>query len=163
VLVLEECSLELPPGELSLDDDELCSLVVVAGTTTAGAATTIGGGGAGATTTGGAYTTAGPGAEVVVWLEVVVSEVCANPMATLPNSTATPKDKAAVLSVCFIIISPLVLLLTVSFQRRAGLIASARTSRAADCSLSARENAQRRYLDACGREGSNQVRFGRLA
>lgn len=109
MLVLDECSLELPPGELSLDDDELCSLVVVAGTTTAGAATTIGGGGAGATTTGGAYTTAGPGAEVVVWLEVVVSEVCANPTATVPNSTATPKDNAAVLSVCFIIISPFVL------------------------------------------------------
>jgi hypothetical protein len=75
VLVLEECSLELPLGELSLDDDAWCSVVVVAGaTTTAGAAMTIGGGGA---ITGAAYTTAGAGAEVVVSLvlELVVSVV----------------------------------------------------------------------------------------
>ena len=102
VLVLEVCSLELPLGELSLDDDEWFSVAVVAGTTTAGAATTIGGGGA---ITGAAYTTAGAGAEVVVSLfELVVSVVCAKPTATLPNSTATPNDRAAVLSECFIVV-----------------------------------------------------------
>jgi len=47
VLVLEECSLELPLGELSLDEDAWCSLVVVeGGATTTGAATTTGGAGA---------------------------------------------------------------------------------------------------------------------
>jgi len=121
VLLPEECSLEVPLGELSLDDDECCSLVVVAGsatttaggasTTVAGSATTTAGGastiiGAGAaTTTGAGITTTGAGAEVVVSLvvfEVVVS-VCASPTATLPNSTATPKAKAAVFDECFII------------------------------------------------------------
>jgi hypothetical protein len=102
VLVLEECSLESPLGELSLDDDEWCSVAVVDGSTTAGSATTIGG--EGATAIGGAYTTAGPGAEVVLSLdrELEVSVVCANPTATLPNSTATPKDKAAVFNECLI-------------------------------------------------------------
>jgi hypothetical protein len=103
VLLLELCSLELPLGELSLDDDERCSLVVVAGsatTTGAGAATTIGGG---ATTTGAGYTATGPGAEVVVWLvELVLSVLSAYPTATLPKSTATPKAKAAVFNECFI-------------------------------------------------------------
>jgi hypothetical protein len=106
VLVLEECSLESPLGELSLDDDEWCSVLVVEGaSTTAGAATTIGGGAA--TTTGAAYTTAGADAVVVVSLVVfeLVESVCANPTATLPNSTATPNAKAAVFDVCFILIS----------------------------------------------------------
>jgi hypothetical protein len=76
VVLVEECSLESPLGELSveLDDDE-CS-VVVAGAIGAGATTTTGG----ATSTGGGYTAtaAGSGAEVVVSLvlfEVVVSVV----------------------------------------------------------------------------------------
>lgn len=87
-------------------------MVVVAGSATtigAGSATTIGAGaattiGAGATTTGAGNTATGAGAEVVVSLvvfELVVS-VCASPMATLPNSTATPKAKAAVFDECFI-------------------------------------------------------------
>jgi hypothetical protein len=110
VLVLEECSLESPLGELSLDDDEWCSVAVVEGaSTTAGAATTIGGGGA--TTIGAAYATAGAGAVVVVSLvlELEESVVCANPMDAQPNRAATPKDKAAVLIECFTIVSPLVL------------------------------------------------------
>jgi hypothetical protein len=110
VLVLELCSLVLPLGELSVDDDERCSLVVVAGSATtigAGAATTIG---AGATTTGAGYTATGAGADVVVWLvELVVSVLSAYPTATLPNSTATPKAKAALFNECFIHESPLVL------------------------------------------------------
>jgi hypothetical protein len=76
--------------------------VVEGSSTTAGAATTIGGGGA---ITGAAYTTAGAGTEVVVSLfELVVSVDCANPTVTLPNSTATPNDRAAVLNECFIIV-----------------------------------------------------------
>jgi hypothetical protein len=61
VLLLEVCSLESPPGELSLElDDEWCSLVVAGSSTTgAGAATTIGGG---ATTTGAGYAATGGGA-----------------------------------------------------------------------------------------------------
>ena len=78
--------------------------VVVAGaaTTMGGAITTAGGG---ATTIGAAYATAGAGAEVVVslLLELVESVVCANPTAALPNSTATPKDSAAVFNECFTI------------------------------------------------------------
>jgi hypothetical protein len=102
VLVLELCSLVLPLGELSVDDDERCSLVVVAGS-----ATTIG---AGAATTGAGYTATGAGADVVVWLvELVVSVLSAYPTATLPNSTATPKAKAALFNECFIHESPLVL------------------------------------------------------
>ena len=49
--------------------------------------------------------TGGAGAVVVVSLvvfELVVS-VCASPTATLPNSTATPKAKAAVFDECFIV------------------------------------------------------------
>lgn len=106
MVVLEECSLESPLGELSLDDDAWCSVLVVEGaSTTAGTATTTGGGGA--TTTGAAYTTAGAGADVVVSLVVfeLVESVCANPTATVPNSTATPNAKAAVFDVCFILIS----------------------------------------------------------
>jgi hypothetical protein len=110
VLLLEVCSLELPAGELSLEvDDDECSLVVAGATTIgAGAATTIGGG---ATTTGAGYTATAGGAAVVVSLELVVLVVCANPTATLPNSTATPKDKAAVLNEFFTMTSPLVLLM----------------------------------------------------
>jgi hypothetical protein len=100
VLLLEVCSLESPLGELLLElDDEWCSLLVDGSTTTgAGAATTIG---AGATTTGAGYTATGAGASVVVSLELVVLEVCANPIATLPNRTAIPKDKATVLNEFF--------------------------------------------------------------
>ena len=100
MLLLEVCSLESPAGELLFElDDELCS-VVVAGSTTAGAgtATTTGGG---ATTTGAGYTATGAGASVVVSLELVVLVDCANPTAALPNSTAIPKDKAAVLNEFF--------------------------------------------------------------
>ena len=114
MLLLELCSLVLPLGEFSVDDDERCSLVVVDGsagsatTTGAGAATTIGGGGA--TTTGTGYTATGAGAVVVVSLvELVLSVLSANPTAALPNSAATPKAKAAVFNECFINESPLVL------------------------------------------------------
>ena len=103
MLVLEECSLESPLGELSFDDDDLCSLVVVSGsatTTGGGAATTIGGG---ATTTGAGYTATGAESEVVVLLdELVLSVLSAKLMATLPNNTATPRAKAAVFDECFI-------------------------------------------------------------
>jgi len=136
VLVLELCSLVLPLGELSLDDDERCSVVVVAGsatTTGAGSATTIGGGaattiGAGATTTGAGYTATGAGAEVVVSLvELVLSVLSANPTAALPNSTATPKAKAAVFNECFISESPLVLQMTRSTQSKVASIRRTRT------------------------------------
>lgn len=107
MLLLELCSLVLPLGELSLDDDERCSLVVVDGsagsatTTGAGAAMTIAGGGA--TTIGAGYTATGAGAVVVVSLVVLeLSVLSANPTAVLPNSAATPRAKAAVLNVCFI-------------------------------------------------------------
>jgi hypothetical protein len=103
--VLEVCSLELPPGELLLVDDDECS-VVAAGATSAGTTTT----GAGATTTGAGYiATAGAGAAVVVELDEVVSVVCANPTPTLPNSAAMPRARAAVLSECFTMMSPFVL------------------------------------------------------
>ena len=99
MLLLEVCSLESPAGELLVElDDELCSLVVAGSTTAAGTATTIGGG---ATTTGAGYTATGAGASVVVSLELVVLVVCANPTAALPNSTAIPKDNAAVLKEFF--------------------------------------------------------------
>ena len=108
---LEECScsLEPPLGELSLDDDEWCSLVVVgasattgAATTTAGAATTIGGGGA--ITTG---ATGGAGATLVVSLdELEVSVVSANPTATLPNRAAMLRAIVAVFNEVFKIVSP---------------------------------------------------------
>ena len=122
VLLLELCSLVLPLGELSLDDDERCSLLVVSGsatTTGAGAATTIGG----ATTTGAAYAVTGAGAEVVVWLvELVLSVLSAYPTATLPNSTATPKAKAALFNECFINVSPLVLQMTRSIHSKVASI-----------------------------------------
>lgn len=77
VLLVEECSLESPLGELSVEfeDEDECS-VVVAGAIGAGATTTAGG----ATTTGAGYTmtAAGAGAVVVVSLvlfELVVSVV----------------------------------------------------------------------------------------
>lgn len=97
MLLLEVCSLESPLGELLLElEVEWCSVVVSGATITgAGAATTIGG--AGATTTGAGYTatTGGAGATFVVSLELVVLVVCANPTATLPSSTAIPREKAA--------------------------------------------------------------------
>lgn len=80
------------------------SVVVAGAATTMGGATTTAG--AGATIIGAAYATAGAGAVVVVvslLFELVESEVCANPTATLPNSTATPKDSAAVFNECFTI------------------------------------------------------------
>ena len=79
------------------------SVVVAGAATTMGGATTTAG--AGATIIGAAYATAGAGAVVVVslLLELVESVVCANPTATLPNSTATPKDSAAVFNECFTI------------------------------------------------------------
>ena len=106
-----ECSLESPLGEASFEFevDEECSWVVVDGATAAGATTT----GTGAMTTAGAAITIGAGASagvvVVVWLvvfelEVSVVSVAANP--TPANSTAIPRDRAAVLSECFTIISP---------------------------------------------------------
>jgi hypothetical protein len=103
VLLLELCSLEFPLGELLLElDAEWCSVVVVgASTIGAGAATTIGGGGATTTGTGYTATTGGAGAAVVVSLELVVLLVCAKPTATLPNNTAIPRDKAAVLNEFF--------------------------------------------------------------
>jgi len=112
VVLFEECSLELPLGEplFELEDDDECSLVVAGATTTGAGATTIG---AGATITGAGYTAtaAGAGAEVVVWLELEVSVVSAKPTATLPNSTAMPKDNAAVFNECLTIMSPLVLVM----------------------------------------------------
>lgn len=119
VLLFELCSLVVPPGELSfeLDDDE-CSVVVAGGSATTGAATTIGGGGA--TTIGATYATAGAGAEVVVVVFEfeLVESVCASPTATLPNSIATPKDKAAVLKECFTTVSPFDLQMTRSINSK---------------------------------------------
>jgi hypothetical protein len=114
LLVLEECScsLESPLGELSLDDDEWCSLVVVGASATTGGATTTAGsatttGGAGATTTGAAITTGGAGATFVVSLdEFEVSVVSANPTATLPNRAAALRAIVAVFSKVFIVVSP---------------------------------------------------------
>lgn len=103
-MVLDECSLELPTGEPFSEDDDRRS-VVVDGASTAGATTT----GAGATTTGAGYATTAAGAEVVVSLELEVSELSANTRPTLPNSTAMPKDKAAVFRECFTMMSPLAL------------------------------------------------------
>jgi len=112
VLLFEECSLELPLGEpvFELEDEDECSVVVGGATTTGAGATTIG---AGATITGAGYTATAAGAvlAVVVWLEVVVSVVSAKPTATLPNSTAIPKDSAAVFNECLTMISPLVLVM----------------------------------------------------
>jgi hypothetical protein len=111
---LEECScsLESPLGELSLDDDEWCSLVVVgssatagAATTTAGAATTIGGGDA--TTTGAPYAVGGAGATLLVSLdELELSVVSANPTATVPNRAAALRAIVAVFNKVFIMLSP---------------------------------------------------------
>lgn len=78
----------------------------------AGATTIAGGGmtatiGAGATTIGATATGAGAGDTVVV-VEVLVSELSANPIDALPSSAAIPKASAAVLNEYFtIIISPL--------------------------------------------------------
>jgi hypothetical protein len=75
VLLFEVCSLELLPGELSLEleDDDECWVVVAGATTTGAGATTTAGG---ETSTGAAYTTAGgAGGEVVVWLEELVVSV----------------------------------------------------------------------------------------
>jgi hypothetical protein len=99
----------------------------------AGSATTIGGGaattiGGGATTTGAGYTATGAESEVVVLLdELVLSVLSAKPMATLPNSTATPKAKAEVFNECFINESPLVLQMTRSIQSKVALIERTRT------------------------------------
>jgi hypothetical protein len=139
VLLLEVCSLESLPGALLLElDDEWCSLLVDGSTTTgAGAATTIGGGG---TTTGAGYTATG-GASVVVWLELVVLLVWANPTAALPNSTAIPKDKAAVLNEFFTMTSPLVPMMIGSLQSKVVFSSTARTSQVLNAVLSAPENA----------------------
>lgn len=77
VVLLDECSLESPLGEVLVEfDDDECSVVVAGATTTAGASTTTGGAGATTTAGAGATTTAGAGSEVVVWLvELVVSVV----------------------------------------------------------------------------------------
>ena len=99
MVLFEECSLELPLGEpvFELEDDDECSVVVGGATTTGAGATTTG---AGATITGAGYTATAAGAGAVavfvVWLEVVVSVVSAKLTATLPNSSAIPKDRAAV-------------------------------------------------------------------
>lgn len=58
---------------------------------------------------------------VVFEFELVVS-VCAKPTATLPNSIATPKDKAAVLKECFTIVSPFDLQMTRSIKSKVVLI-----------------------------------------
>jgi len=96
LLLLEDFSeLELPFGEVSLEaefDDDRSETTGAAMTTGAGA-TTIG--------AGCSITTAGAGAAVTVslcWLSEVFSTVSvpAHPMTALPNSIATPNDKAAV-------------------------------------------------------------------
>src|SRR5208282_3771169 len=136
VVVLEECSLELLLGQplFELEDDVVCS-VVVAG---AGATTT----GTGAYTTGAGYTvtTAGAGAVEVVVSLVVVSELWANPTPTVPNSTAIPKDKAAVLKECFTIMSPLVLKIRGSASGYGCIRLRRNEVCGADCCLSALEN-----------------------
>jgi len=74
VVLVEECSLELPLGEVLEFDEDECSVVVTGAI--GGASTTTGG--AGATSTGAGYTaTAAGGTEVVVSLdlELVVSVV----------------------------------------------------------------------------------------
>ena len=66
----------------------------------------------------------------MVSLELVVLEVCANPTAALPNSTAIPKDKAAVLNEFFTMTSPLVLLMIGSFRSKIAFSSTARTPEA---------------------------------
>jgi hypothetical protein len=64
----------------------------------------------------------------VVSLELVELVVCANPTAALPNSTAIPKDKAAVLNEFFTMTSPLVPMMIGSFQSKIVFSSTARTS-----------------------------------
>jgi hypothetical protein len=67
----------------------------------------------------------------VVSLELVVLlVVCADPTVTLPNSTAIPKDKAAVLNEFFTMTSPLVLLMIGSFRSKIVFSSTARTPEA---------------------------------
>jgi hypothetical protein len=73
VLLVEECSLESPLGELSVEfEDEDEWSVVVAGAIGAGATTTAGGG---ATTTGAGYTATPGGAGAVVVVSLVLFEL----------------------------------------------------------------------------------------
>jgi hypothetical protein len=69
LLLFELCSLELLPGESSLEfeDDDECSVVVAGGASTTGPGTTTTG--AGATITGAGTATTAGGAEVVVSLD----------------------------------------------------------------------------------------------
>ena len=77
----------------------------------------------------------------MVSLELVLLVVCANPIAALPNSTAIPKDKAAVLNEFFTMTSPLVPMMIGSFQSKVVFSLTARTSGALNAGLSAPENA----------------------
>jgi hypothetical protein len=77
----------------------------------------------------------------VVSLELVVLLVCANPTAALPNRTAIPKDKAAVLNEFFTMTSPLVPMMIGSFQSKVVFSSTARTSEVLNAGLSAPENA----------------------
>ena len=77
----------------------------------------------------------------MVSLELVVLLVCANPTAALPNSTAIPKDKAAVLNEFFTMTSPLVPMMIGSFQSKVVFSSTARTSEVLNAVLSAPENA----------------------
>jgi hypothetical protein len=98
VLVLEECSLEVPLGQLLLElDDDDCSVVVVAGATTTGA---------GAITIGAGYTTTGGFGDTVVVSLVVVSVLPANAIDTLPHNVAIPRDKTTIFNRFFTMISP---------------------------------------------------------
>ena len=136
VVELEECScsLEPPLGELSLDDDEWCSLVEVGSSATAGAATTTAGaatttGGAGAITTGAAMTTGGAGATLVVSLdELEVSVVSARPTATLPNKATALRAIVAIFNRVSIVMSPIGFLMRDSIETKIALTCAARTS-----------------------------------
>lgn len=77
----------------------------------------------------------------MVSLELVVLLVCANPTAALPNSTAIPKDKAAVLNEFFTMTSPLVPMMIGSFQSKVVFSSTARTSGVLNAGLRAPENA----------------------
>ena len=77
----------------------------------------------------------------MVSLELVVLLVCANPTAALPNSTAIPKDKAAVLNEFFTMTSPLVPMMIGSFESKVVFSSTARTSGVLNAGLSAPENA----------------------
>ena len=98
-------------------------VVVVGASTTAGATIT----GAGGAIGGATYTVAGAGAEDVVSLELEVSVLSACATATLPKSTAAPKDKVTVFNRCFTTSSPLVLLMIGHFETRVEFIARATT------------------------------------